>query len=77
MSFSLSSSQPLKPQNKKHSVGVRNQNEVLYIINSAGIVSHQGEALYIIIAKADLYTPKGVMIYKSGMTALDDMHANA
>jgi len=53
-----------------------NQCEALYIINSIGITYHQNEVLYIIIAKASLYTPKGVMRYKGDIVALDDIQPN-
>ena len=38
-----------------------------------GIAYHQDKVLYIIIAKDFLYTPKGVMRYKGGNAALDDI----
>ena len=58
-----------------------NQGEALYIINSAGIAYHQDAVLYIIIAKAFLYTlrvmiysPDGLMRYNNGKIAIvDDM----
>ena len=58
--------------------------EALYIINSKGIAYHQlRKKLYIINAKHCIsssrqkYTPEGVMRYKGGVAALDNMHADA
>ena len=59
----------------------RHQGEALYIINSAGIAYHQDAVLYIIIAKAFLYTlrvmiysPDGLMRCNNGKIAIvDDM----
>ena len=56
----------------------------MYIINSVRncisstsqkVVYHQCKALHII--KPTEYTPKGVMRYKDGIAALDDIHADA
>jgi len=41
-----------------------------------GIAYHQNAVLYIIIAKAFLYTPKGVMRYKGDIVTLDDIQPN-
>ncbi|MBQ6872781.1 MAG: hypothetical protein IJO24_00570 [Clostridia bacterium] len=49
----------------------KNQGEALYIINSVGIAYHQNEVLYVI--KPTKYTPEGVMRYKGGIAALDDI----
>ena len=48
---------------------VYHQDEVLHIVKT--------QVLYIIIAKAFRYTPKGVIRYKGGNATFDDIHAYA